>query len=333
MSTLYKIGIIGAGTITVSHAKALNSLADRAKVVAICDLNAEAAENLARDFNAAVYTDYNKMIDSEKPDICLVCLPHGLHIRVGLDILKKGANLFLEKPMALNKDECTQLMNAAQKNGKSIFVGQTHQYRSVLLKAKELIQTGAIGAPKAIFTEIIAYYNWENRKPWFLDPKMAGRGVLFNTAPHQIDHLLFLIESPITKVRGHVSALRPEETVDSDSFAFVEYANGVQGVFSCLAGTKLEEPARLSCKILGTNGSIQFNPFKNEIQLAKMDKVEKVECEPNNSFAAEWTECLDAIQEGRPGRTDAVYGYNVVAVLEAIIESSDIKKEVDPHLL
>ncbi|MFH1904377.1 MAG: Gfo/Idh/MocA family oxidoreductase [bacterium] len=333
MSTLHKIGIIGAGTITGNHVKGLKNLAERTKIVAICDINTEAAENLARDFNAVVYTDYNEMLDSEELDICLVCLPHGLHICVGLDILKKGVALFLEKPMALDKNECRQLMDAAEKNGKTIFVGQTHQYRSVLRKAKELIQNGAIGEPKAIFTEIIAYYNWENRKPWFLDPKMAGHGVLFNTAPHQVDHLLFLIDSPIVKVRGHVSALRPGQTIASDSFAFVEYANGVQGVFSCLAGTRLEEPARLSCKILGTKGSIQFNPFKNEIQLAKMDKVEIVECEPNDPFAAEWIECLDTIEEGRPGRTDAVYGHNVVAVLEAIIKSSDVKQEVDLDLL
>ena len=329
----HKIGIVGAGTIIGNHIKGLKYLTERAQIATICDINTDAAEKSAREFHASVYPDYNDMLHNEELDICLVCLPHHLHVRAGLDILEKGINLFLEKPMAVNRNECRELMSTAQKKGKIIFVGQTHQYRSVLMKAKELIQNGDIGEPKAVFTEIIAYYDWEKRKPWFLDPKMAGRGVLFNTAPHQIDHLLFLIDSPITKVRGHVSALVPGQSIDSDSFAFVEYANGVQGVFSCLAGTRLEEPARSNCKILGTEGSIQFNPFINEIQLAKRNNVVMVECESNNPFTAEWTECLDSIEDGRPGRTDAVYGHNVVAVLEAIIESSDNKREVAPNLI
>jgi len=328
------IGIIGAGTITNGHVAGLKLIPEMAKIVAICDVNVEAAQEKATEFNATVYSDYKEMLDKEKLDIALVCLPHFLHCPVGLDVLSKGIHLFLEKPMANTVAECRQLIEASKASGKALFVGQTHQYRSILLKAKELIKSGAIGEVKMIYDEIVAYYNWENRKPWFLDPKKAGGGALFNTSPHQVDHLLYLIDSPATKIKANVSALRPGQSIDSDTMAFIDYANGVQGFMGIFSGTKMADPGTLKVRVLGTEGSIQFNPFGTEIELAKMDTVEKIGCDADhNPIAAEWKECINAINENRPGLTDGIYGHNVVAVLEAMVNSSKSRSEVAPELL
>ncbi|OGV31045.1 MAG: hypothetical protein A2020_00220 [Lentisphaerae bacterium GWF2_45_14] len=334
MSKIMNIGIIGTGTITGNHITGLGLIPEKARIAAVCDVNLDAAKAAAAPLGVPVYSDYKEMIKNEKLDIALICLPHFLHCPVGLDVLNSGLHLFIEKPMAISTAECKTLIEAAKKNGKDIFVGQTHQYRSVFAKAKEMVKTGVIGELKMIVTEVIAYYNWENRKAWFLDPKKAGGGALFNTSPHQADHLLYLVDSPITKVKASVAALRPGQVVDSDTVAFMDYANGVQGIFMVFQGTKMEDPARLKIKLLGTEGTIQFNPFGNEIELAKLDKVEKIQTDPDlNPFRAEWTEFIEAIASGRRSRTDAAYGYNVVALLEAMVKSSNTRSEVSPELL
>jgi len=334
MSKIMNVGIIGTGTITGNHIKGLGLIPGKAKIAAVCDVNLDAAKAAADPLGVPVYNDYKDMIKNEKLDIALVCLPHFLHCPVGLDILNSGLHLFMEKPMAITTAECKILMEAAKKNGKQIFVGQTHQYRAAVMKAKEMVKSGVIGELKMIVSEIIAYYNWENRKPWFLDPKKSGGGALFNTSPHQVDNFMYLVDSPISKVKACVEALRPGQVVDSDSFAFLDYANGVRGLFMVFQGTKIDDPARVKVKMLGTEGTIQLNPFGNEIEVSKLDKVEKVPTDPDfNPFQAEWTEFIDGIESGKPSRTDAVYGHNIVAVLEAMVKSSETHSEVSPELL
>jgi predicted dehydrogenase len=332
MSDKMNVGLIGAGTITNGHVAALKLIPELANVVAVCDVNTEAAKEKADEFGAAVYGDYKEMLDKEDIDIAFVGLPHFLHCPVGLDVLNRGVNLFMEKPMANTVAECRQLIDAAAKSGKTLFVGQTHQYRSVLIKAKELIREGVIGEVKMIYDEIVAYYNWENRKPWFLDPAKAGGGALFNTSPHQADHLLYLIDSPVTKVKANVSALRPGQSVDSDTIAFIDYENGVQGFMGIFSGTKMATPGTLKVRVLGDHGSLQFNPFGNEIEVAEMDTVETIQTDAElNPIAAEWKECIASIKEKREPATNGAYGLNVVALLEAMVKSSNSKAEVAPE--
>jgi predicted dehydrogenase len=116
--------------------------------------------------------------------------------------------------------------------------------------------------------------------------------------------------------------------------AFIDYENGVQGFMGVFSGTKLADRASLNVRILGTEGSMQFNAFRNEIRLAKMDQVDIIAVDPDqNPLAAEWRECIGAIRENRKPITDGIYGHNVVAVLEAMAKSSAAKEEVVPELL
>lgn len=327
-----KIGCIGAGVIARAHATGLKLIESEVEVTAVCDINQSAAQALADEMAATAYSSHQEMLAKENLDIALVCLPHYLHCPVGLDVLQAGVHLFIEKPMAVSTSECRELIACAERLDRSVFVGHTHQYRTTCRKARELIRSGAIGDPRIITTEIVAYYNWEKRNPWFLDPAKAGGGALFNTSPHQIDHLLYLIDSPIIGVRAKVEALRPGQSVDSDSIAFIEYENGAAGMFYVFQGTKQEEAPRVLVKIMGTAGSIVFAPFGDEVVLSKMDEMEKISVkDEDNPMAREWREFIQALRENRRPVTDGYYGGNVVAVLEAMIKSSATRATVEPE--
>jgi predicted dehydrogenase len=334
MSSKRTAAIIGAGTISGNHAAALAALKDRVTVTGVCDINAAAAGTLAEKFSAKVYGDHKTLLKELKPDVCVVCLPHELHFPVGMDVMKAGADLFLEKPMANTVEECRKLLDASEKTGKKIFVGHTHQYYANMRRAKEMIKSGELGNVRMIVDEIIAYYNWENRKAWFLDPKVAGGGVLFNTSPHQIDHLLFLMDSPVVSVRAACSVLRPKYPVMSDFFAFLEYENGVRATVGAFSSVKLEEKARLGCKVLGDKGAAQVNVFEPTVTHSWDDKSEVIDtAQAVPPFELEWREFLDSLDQGRKAVSDGVYGHNVVAVMEAVMKSSESSKDVKPSLL
>lgn len=326
--------VIGAGTIANDHAVGLAGNLDRVRCVAVADVIPDAAGALAERLGAKPYLDHKAMLEQEQIDVAVVCVPHALHLPVGLDVLKAGAHLFIEKPMALSSDECRQLIAAAARADRQIMVGQTHQYRQNFRLARQLIDEGRIGEVRMIYDEIWAYYGWEKRKPWFLDPKLSGGGPLFNTSPHQVDHLLYLVDSPIRAVRAAVCQLRDESAIDSDWLAFVEYENGVRGYVGTYQGFKGEDGPRLQCRVFGTRGVISVNAFKPEVVLAQGDQREVIEATDEASpFVAEWQECLDAIDQHREPLTGGAYGSRVVAVLEAVAESSRLGQEVKPACL
>jgi predicted dehydrogenase len=329
-----KVGLIGAGKIGAQHMMAIGELKGRACLKAIADTNVQAGSALANICGARHYSDYHEMLRGEELDIVAVCLPHNLHVQVGLEVLGAGVHLFVEKPMALTTDDCRRMIEAASQKGKVICVGHSHQYQACFRKARETIDKGVIGEVRMIMDEISAYYNFEKRASWWLDAKQAGGGPLFNTTPHQIDHLLYLVDGRVSCVRACVQNLRAGLEIDSDEFACIEFANGCQTFVGTFSGTRLDEPARLSCRVFGSKGSLSVASFAKEIIWAHDNQRETVACanEPDE-LLVEWRELLDALDDKRSPRTDGIYGHNVVAVLEAMVHSAQQRKEVVPSWL
>jgi predicted dehydrogenase len=311
------IAIIGAGTIARTHSLLLAQIKDRVVVSAVADLNPNAASALA-----------------EPPDIVLLCLPHSLHISAGLEALEAGCDLFMEKPLALTTEECYRLREAERKSGRVIFVGQTHQYWETFRVAKRMILEGKIGEVKLIDDEALGYYNYENRQPWFLDRRLAGGGPIFNTTPHQIDHLLYLVDSPVARVSGTVASLRPGLDLDSDLSAIAYYENGAMANFRTFAGTRIEGVRRLSCRVFGTEGSLHISASEAEIGHTWADQRVLIACpQEKEPFLVEWIEFLDALDQGAAPLTGSAYGHNVVSVLEALLESNRTGQPVQPKWL
>lgn len=326
------IAIIGAGTISKAHGPALLQAKDRVRVTAVADLNSTAASALAEPFEAAVFKTLDDVLGSpDKPDIVLLCLPHSLHVSLGLEALRAGCHLFLEKPMALSTRECEMLRAAETEAGRVIFVGHTHQYKANFRLARRMIDEGAIGDVKLIDDEAIGYYNYEKRQPWFLDRRLSGGGPIFNTTPHQIDHLLYLVNSPVATVTGTVASLRPGLDLDSDLSAIARYENGATAGFRTFASTRFEEKPHLACRVFGTKGTLSIPPFGTELTHAWADQREVIACpQEKDPFLVEWIEFLDAIDEGRAPLTGSVYGQKVVSVLEALLESNRTGEPVRP---
>lgn len=332
MNKKLKVVFLGAGAISSFHADALATMPEKFTLSAICDLNHDAAKVIAGGFDAEIYTDCRTAIENERPDIVLVALPHFMHLEFGLAALHAGCHLLLEKPMAVSVDHCKQLITTASEMNRQILVGHTHRFRPHFRKAAELIKNGVIGDVSMIFDQAFAYYDFEKRPKWFLDKKLAGGGALFNLTPHQIDHLLFLVDDSIKSVKGCVRTLHDNVDIDTDCTAFIEFNNGVHATVGSFTSTKSLDPPRLECQIFGTKGSITLQAFKTEVVLSIGGEREIIDCSLDpDPFVLEWLELREAILDDVPCASNGAYGANVVAVLEAIKESSDKNITITPN--
>jgi len=320
---MYTVGVIGAGTILAHHREAFDRLRHELQLTAVCDLKREAALTAASGFDATVWTDYREMLTQARPDICLVALPHFLHLPVGRAVLEAGSHLFMEKPLAMNVAECRELIELAERRRLTVMVGHTHQYSPPLMKAKELIQSGVIGELKFISDNIYAYYNWEKRAPWFLNREQAGAGCIMNTTPHQLDHLLYLTEVPASSVYAKTWCNRPEGNVESDFCAMITFADGTTAQVSTLQGWHPGGDATVECRVIGTRGALVLNPFQNSVRLCRDNTFETIELEQEWSrIPLEWKELLEALKNVYAPRTDGYYGLEAVRLIEAICDSS-----------
>ena len=146
MSDRIRVGIIGAGGIAHTHARAYGAFPEEAQIVAFADIHEETARRTAGEFGVdSCYTDYHEMLARDDIDLVSVCTPPFEHARNSIDALNAGKHVLCEKPMAGSLQECDAMLDAARSSGRSLSQVFQWRYRREVLLAKALIDEGKLG--------------------------------------------------------------------------------------------------------------------------------------------------------------------------------------------
>ena len=228
----FNVALVGCGTISFNHLTALSKL-ENVKVVALCDIKPEKAEARRDEFklDCNIYTDYYEMLKSEALDAVHVTTPHYLHAPMTIAALEKDIYVCLEKPMCINRDEITALLEAEKKSKASVTVSFQTRYNKANMIAKKIAEEdGIISAYCSNFWQRTNEYYTESG--WRGAYATEGGGVMINQAIHNIDHLIGLLGKPIalyaTKSNHkHKGIIEVEDTCEG----MVEFENGLVGNF------------------------------------------------------------------------------------------------------
>jgi len=143
-------GCIGCGDMAFRYPwKGLIDIgnADRfGRVVAVCDVDRKRAEDASDSGKRSVYHDYRKLLDRQDIDAVTITTPDHWHVKIAIDALRAGKDVYLAKPATLTIDEGKQLWKATQEESKRV-IGINTQQRSDerFLKAVAMCQLGRIG--------------------------------------------------------------------------------------------------------------------------------------------------------------------------------------------
>ena len=108
---VFRVGIIGCGTIFPMHAQSLKELTAKGpELVAVCDVKTNRAKEKSKIYHCNYYTDYKKMLDRERLDAVHICTPHYLHMPMVCEAAKRKVNILVEKPMGLNPEEAERFI-------------------------------------------------------------------------------------------------------------------------------------------------------------------------------------------------------------------------------
>jgi predicted dehydrogenase len=185
------------------------------------------------------FTDVNLMIRSGHIDAILICTPHFSHTTIGIEALKAGLNVLVEKPISVHKADCERLI-AAHTDKSKIFAAMFNMRTNACFKkVKELIESGEIGAVRRVHWEVTNWFRtnyYYATGGWRGTWKGEGGGVLMNQCPHNLDLFQWLFGMP-QKVRGFCQFGRFHEIeVEDDVTAVMQYDNGTTATFVTSTG-------------------------------------------------------------------------------------------------
>ena len=189
-----RFGLIGYGAWGRQHAQAIANLPGL-ELAAIACGSADSAAAAARDHpRARVTQDWRALLAEPGIEAVSVAAPNHLHAEVTIAALRAGKDVLLEKPMACSAAECDALLAAERESGRLISVGHELRQSAQWGRVKELVDSGAIGAPLAMNVGLFRNFYRSGAGGWRYDPTRVGSWLL-EEAVHYFDLALWYFAS------------------------------------------------------------------------------------------------------------------------------------------
>ena len=182
-SSPVKVGVIGIGNMGWHHARVLSLLKD-ANLIGVADPNEERGKLAIDQFQCEWFINYKDLIP--KVDAICIAVPTLLHHKVGLDCLKGGVNVLIEKPIAANELEAKSLIEAANSSNCILQVGHIERFNPAFRELNKIVNN----------EEIVVL---EARRHSPHADRANDVSVVMDLMIHDIDLILELVNSKIQK--------------------------------------------------------------------------------------------------------------------------------------
>ncbi|WP_010276072.1 Gfo/Idh/MocA family protein [Paenibacillus senegalensis] len=267
-----RLGIIGCGSMSETHAKGFQELADVLEVTAVADIIPEQARQTAAvlgDIVAA--TDYREILPHV--DAVFIVIPHDLHHPVTMECLKAGKHVLVEKPMATSEEECLEMIREAEAQNRVLMVAYPNRYNPLIVKLKEIVDSRQYGEvfQMSIWTEQLTQYEEGN---WARSAKRLGGGQFFSHGCHYIDLLLWFLGRPLKGTHVGTNTGTPWMEKEGSSFATLTFESGVLGHHAGTwgaRGTRLGYSFHVHCE----QGMLEVNYSDNKLYFHSGMKEER----------------------------------------------------------
>lgn len=253
MADVLTVGVIGCGGIARSHLASIQAL-DCIEAVAMADAVPERAQQYAQEYGARRwYGSYQELLTDPKVKAVHVCLPHHLHHVVCVAAAAAGRHILVEKPMAMSVAEAQGMLAAADRAGVTLMVGQVLRFRTAHIKARQLVRDGAIGRVTSVYRRRMGYVDHTKLPPWHADPKQIGNFAIYGFGAHEIDIVLWMLDTQATRVFATGRVTNPVWGNHDEVIAVMELANGAMATHVQSMNSR---QGWWDCVIVGTEGSM-----------------------------------------------------------------------------
>lgn len=255
-------GILGCGGVTEVKSGPALQQATGSSLVAVMRRDAAKAEDYARRHGVPRWhADARALIDDPGVDAVYIATPPSTHKAYALMAMTAGKPVYVEKPMAMDARECEEMLRASGAAGVPLFVAYYRRALPRFVLIRDLLASGAIGAPRSVAVrlsrELQSAYRDPRNLPWRVLPEISGGGLFVDLGSHTLDLLDFLFGT-LMDVQGEArnrAGAYPAEDFVTISFTCGDGVRGT-GTWDFAADAYEDE-----VQIIGERGRLVFATF------------------------------------------------------------------------
>jgi UDP-N-acetyl-2-amino-2-deoxyglucuronate dehydrogenase len=276
----FNFAIIGCGRIAQRHAEHIEKLG---KLTAVCDIIPEKAQAIANKYNAGVYTNIDDLLKNVSADVIAICTPNGLHAEHSIKALNAGFHVLCEKPMAITSEDCREMINAAKKNHKHLFIVKQNRFNPPVAAVKKIVDEGRLGKILSVQLNCFWNRNDEYYKSSWKGTKNLDGGTLFTQFSHFIDLLYWMI-GDVKEVQGYAGNLLHPGIIEFEDTGVVtvKFLNGVIGTINYTVNS-FQKNMEGSIAIFGEKGTVKIGgQYLNELEYQNIKNYKIDNLPPGN---------------------------------------------------
>lgn len=327
-----KVGILGAGRIGRVHAETLAFRLPGVKLLAISDVNTQAARQVAERCGIPIVADSSaQLLAQPDMDAVLICSPTDTHASLIEQAANSGKHIFCEKPIAFNLEQIDRALDAVHNAGVKLQIGFNRRFDANFARVRQAVTTGEIGDPMRL--HIVS----RDPAPPPLSYIRVSGGIFMDMTIHDFDMARYLIGDEVEEiyVSGAVMVDPEIKTVgDLDTAVILlRFRNGVIGSIDNSRRAPYGYDQRV--EILGSAGKIETsNRYPTNAVISSATSVYKDL--PFNFFMDRYAESyieemrsfVDAVRENRPTLVSGVDGRMPAVMALAARRSHDERRPV-----
>src|SRR5512140_1018439 len=216
MKTPVRICMIGAGRVGKNHSRAITRHIAGGKIVALVDVMAQIRGETAAEFGIDQQFDtLEEALDKAEFDAVVITTPTPTHLPITSLAAEHKKHVFLEKPMALNLEECDEIVKVTEKNGVLLQLGFMRRFDPEFVVAAQRIEAGEIGNPMMVKSNT---HGPGLPPPWARDLRTSN-GMLAEVNSHDWDTTRWLMGSNYQRVYTEVANFKgAANNVDTPNF-------------------------------------------------------------------------------------------------------------------
>lgn len=223
-------GIVGCGDVTEVKSGPGFQKAAGSSLVAVMRRDLTKAEDYARRHGVArAHGHADDLIADADVDAVYIATPPASHCDLALRVAAARKPCLVEKPMALNHDECQRMAAAFRARGVPLWVAYYRRALPRFLLVRDLLKSGAIGRLTSVDVEVTQpLATGAKASNWRFDPAVAGAGLFFDLGSHSLDLVDFLA-GPIRDVAGFAANTGGTYKAEDVTVASFRTDSGVPG--------------------------------------------------------------------------------------------------------
>jgi predicted dehydrogenase len=330
-------GIIGAGVISSSHAKAVRANAPQVRLVGVCDVIPEKAAKLKDEYGADFAAgSIDELLAHPEIECVSICTPSGEHGDCTIAAARAGKHILCEKPLDITRQKMDEVLAVVKESG--VKLGCVFQSRTSPLnrRLKQMIAAGEFG--KILYADLAgkdyrspAYYqtaDWRGTIRY-------DRGCLMNQGIHSLDLFLWLVGQPVVEVAGFWDHLARDIEAEDTIVGSLRFANGALGSILYATSSSRERLPR-TIGIHCSEGNIMLAGRKptverkgEELQLdGEAEAGAAGQTAPQQGHAQHVHDLIEAIEHNREPEITGRSARAAVDVALALYQASDTRSVV-----